>query len=144
MIPGLPFKPDHLFCFDKTFNLLPFADNQILNLNNLGYVIIIEILEEGRYQHSKSRSISDEDREMEIRKMFDIFHVPIGFLYVSMAHNKHFTPHPDDIFFHKLSNGEYEVIPSRKDAFSLRIKEIQSTLTLMFEKKLNETKWIGY
>ncbi len=51
----------------------------------------------------------------------------LDFLYVSMAHNKHFTPHPDDILFHKLVNQQYEVLPSRKDAFSDRIKQIQKT-----------------
>ncbi len=144
MIPNISYRPDNLFAFDKNLKLLQYADDQTLNLSNLGYVIIIEILEEGRYQHSKSRSISDESREREIRFVFDIHHVPIGFLYVSMAHNRHFNAHKDDIFFHKNSNGEYEVLSSRQSAFSLRIKNIEDTLRMMFENKMNASEWIGH
>ncbi len=144
MIPNISYKPDNLFCFDKNSALLKYADEQILNMNNLGYAIIIEILEEGKHQHSKSRSISDEDRELEIREMFDIFHVPIGFLYVSMAHTQHLSAHPDDIFFQKNLSGEYEVIASRRVAFSSRITDIKNTLNSMFENKLNQTNWIGH
>ncbi len=144
MIPGLVYKPDNLFCFDKNMDLLPFANNEILNLNNLGYVMMIEILEEGKQKHSEARSISDVDREDDIRTLFTIYKVPIGVLYVSMAHNKHFTAHPDDVFFHKIVSGEYEIIPNRIEAFQTRIKEVLDTLTFMFENKLNETKWIGH
>ena len=65
-------------------------------------------------------------------------------LYVSVAHIKHFKPHPDDVFFHKIANGEYEVVPNRVEAFQARMKEVLDTLTFMFENKLNETKWIGH
>jgi hypothetical protein len=144
MIPGLTYKPDNLFCFDKQLKLITYADDLTLNLNQLGYVIIFEVLEEGRKQHSLARSISDKDREHNIRNLLDIYNIPLGCLYASMAHTKHFTAHPDDVFFHKISNGEYEIIPKRMDAFQTRIKEIRDTLTSMFEKKFNGSKWIGH
>jgi hypothetical protein len=144
MIPGLAYKPDNLFCFDKNMDLLPFADNETLNLNNLGYVMMTEVLEEGKQQHSDARGVSDSDRESDIRTLFDVYKVPIGVLYISMAHTKHFTAHPDDVFFHKIANGEYEVITNRVEAFQVRMKEVLDTLTFMFENKLNSTKWIGH
>jgi hypothetical protein len=144
MIPGLSYRPDNLFCFDNNFQLLVYADDLTLNMNKLRYVLILEILEEGRHQHSKHRNISDEERERDIRKVFDVYNIPVGFLYVSMAHNKHFTPHPDDVFFYKSSSGEYEVLPKRIQSFSTRINEIRDTLNFIFENKLNESKWIGH
>jgi hypothetical protein len=144
IIPGLTYKPDNIFCFDTNFDIIPYADDLILNLNKIGYVMIVEVLEEGKKQHSLARSISDEERERKMRNLLDIYNIPMGCLYVSMAHSKHFTAHPDDVFFHKVSNGEYEVIPNRMTAFQNRIKEMRDMLTFIFENKLNETKWIGH
>jgi hypothetical protein len=144
MIPGLTYKPDNIFCFDTNFDLIPYADDLILNLNKIGYVMIVEVLEEGRKQHSLARSISDEERDRNMRNLLDIYNIPMGCLYVSMAHSKHFTAHSDDVFFHKMSNGEYEVIPNRMTAFQNRIKEMRDMLTFIFENKLNESKWIGH
>ncbi len=81
------FRPDGLFAFDK-----------------ICYLIQLEILEEGRKQHSLARHIPDEDRELEIRDVFAL--IPMGFLYVSMAHNRHLTAHPDDVFFRRAHNSE--------------------------------------
>ncbi len=144
MIPGLTYKPDNLFCFDKNLQLIPYANDLTLNLNQIGYVIIFEVLEEGRKQHSLARSISDVDREANIRNLLDVYNIPLGCLYASMAHIKHFTAHPDDVFFHKLLNGEYEVIPNKLEVFQTRIKDIKDTLSFMFENSFNGTKWIGH
>jgi hypothetical protein len=121
-----------------------YADDLTLNLNQLGYVMIIEVLEEGRRQHSLARSISDEDRERDMRNLFDVYNISLGCLYVTMAHNHHRFPHPDDVFFSKKSNGEYEVMPKKLEAFQTRIAEMRDTLSFMFETKFNGSKWIGH
>ncbi len=144
MIPGLTYKPDNLFCFDKNLKLLIYADDLTLNLNQLGYVIILEVLEEGKKQHSVARNISDEDRENHMRDLLTIYHIPLGCLYVTMAHNHHRFPHPDDVFFSKRAIGEYEVMSNKLDAFQTRIKEIRNTLSFMFINKFNGSKWIGH
>lgn len=97
ILPGLSFKPDCIWCFDDCGDVIELGSASKLNLNHIKYSLVLEILEDSRLAHSESRDISDEDREMEIRDLFASQNIPIGFLYVTVAHKKHENAHADDI-----------------------------------------------
>lgn len=144
ILPGLAFKPDCIWCFDESGEVVQMGSANKLNLGIVKYALQVEILEDSRSAHSKARDISDEEREVEIRGLFGSQQIPIGFVYVTMAHTKHFNAHPDDVFFAKPEpNKEYQVLASRRDAWLVRVREVQEAILKMFDEKSNETIFIG-
>jgi len=111
-------------------------------MDEVCYVLQLEIIECSRAQHSKKRDVPDEIREQDIRKMLKTLNIPMGLLYVTVAHTKH-VAHSDDVFFHKPKD-EYEVIPDRLLAFSERLTEVCAALSDMFENRFDTTRFIGH
>jgi len=143
VLPGLNFKPDCMWCFDENGDVIYLGNVSKLNLNEIKYVLHLEILEDSRAAHSKARGISDEDREIDIRKLYGSQQIPMGCLYVTVAHKKHLNAHPDDVFFTKPDQ-EYEVIPAKTQAWEARVQEVYATLVKMVQEKSNTTVYIGY
>jgi hypothetical protein len=144
ILPGLNFKPDLIWCFDETGSVIQLGNVNKLNLNMIRYALSLEILEGSRASHSKQRSISDEDREVNIRNLFDSQKIPFGLLNVTIAHNRHFHTNPNDVFFIKPGQDqEYQVLPHKLEAWISRVIDIRDTLVTMFEDKTNETICIG-
>ena len=57
-------------------------------------------------------SIPDHERELQIRERF--YGIPIGLLYVTIAHTNHGCAHLDDVYFHKVQAKNecvYELLP---------------------------------
>lgn len=92
-------KPDNIWCFSKDKELFESAGACKINTADLGFVLVLEVLEHGVQQHSDARSISDADREKQIRKVFGM--VSVCFVYVVVAHTKHAGAGLDDVFFVK-------------------------------------------
>ena len=112
-------------------------------LDRVAHVIILEILEVGIEQHSEARSIPDAERERQIRGAFP--YVPVDFLYVVVAAYNHPTAHRDDQFFRKPRGSlEYELVESRRSAWTERVQLTLSHLCSMHEGKTNATVFIGH
>jgi len=143
IFPTLSFKPDVIWCFDEFNDVIELGNATKLNLNAIKYALQFEIIEESRVTHSKARHIPDEERERQIRGLLSSQRIPLGFLYATVAHNKHFNAHPDDVFFKKV-NQEYEVMPDKMQAWMDRIQGIRLALLKMVEEHSNETVYIGH
>ncbi len=148
--PGLAFKPDCAYIFSRHNRLLKTCGAEKINKHKIGYILQLEIIEESRASHSAARSISDKDREAQIRQVFQP--VPMGFLYVTVAHTKHTCAHADDIYFQKsrsgidsiTSNTEYALIPARADAFRELVVSTLAQLFEMLDTQLDGTRCLGH
>ena len=140
ILPGLSYKPDNIWCFDHNGNPFVTAGACKLNLDDIGYVLQLEVLEHGIQEHSDARNVSDAQREEEIRRVF--VGVPMGMVYVVVAHTKHEGADPINVFFRKNVELEYEVIPGREDAWQARIEETRTALIAMHVERLDETRWL--
>ena len=143
ILPGLAYKPDNIWVFSKHGNVFSVAGACKINTNLVGHVIVLEILEIGIEQHSAARSVPDLVREQEIRRVFS----PqlVDFLYVVVAAYNHPTAHPDDQFFSKPAGSfEYELVRSRKAAWTARIKETLRQLEIMHTRREGTTVFIGH
>jgi hypothetical protein len=143
IFPGLGYKPDCIWCFTETDELIVLGRAEQLNLHIIRNAVQLEIIEESRAIHTAQRDISDEDREVDIRGLFSGEHVPLGVLYVTAAHDKHRDAHQDDVFFTKEGN-EYQVMSHKMDAWMARIREVRDTLVKMVRERSNETLYIGH
>jgi hypothetical protein len=142
VLPGLAYKPDNIWAFGKDDHLFSTRGAEKLNLGLIEHVIVMEVLEIGIEQHSKARSVPDAVREAEIRAVFEPH--PVDFLYVVIAAYNHPTAHRDDQFFAKAVNSfEYHLVPSRKAAWTKRIKLVLQELENIFVKKWGVTVFIG-
>ena len=106
---------------------------------DIGYVLQLEVLEHGIDQHSAARKVSDEQREREIRAVFR--GIPMGVVYVVMAHTKHIGADPKNVFFHKVGE-EYEVLPHRLSAWQDRIGQVRDTLMELVSDSKEMTRFI--
>ena len=140
ILPGLNYKPDNMWCFDRAGNPFVTAGACKVNVHEIGYVLQLEVLEHGIHQHSEARKVSDAQREKDIRSVFAT--VPFGMVYVVMAHTKHTEADPQDVFFVKNQLQEYEVLPDRQLAWHGRIQQIRTTLLAMYAGRLDETRWL--
>jgi hypothetical protein len=140
ILPNLGFKPDIIFCFDVNGNIFTTAGACKLDTNEIGYTLIVEIIEESRKTHSAARTPSDEIREMEIRS---VFKNKIGFLYFTVAHKNHRSAHKSDVYFDR-NETEYFVMEDRKTEWQKQITYVLTTLQSMLERKSQETIFIGY
>jgi hypothetical protein len=141
ILPGSDRKPDNIWVVDNRGNVLVVSGACKINSGDVSYVLILEVLEHSIKRHSKQREISDEDREEEIRGIFA--HIPVGFVYVTVAHTKHIAANKKDVFFEKNSDGEYEVLENRQAAFEKRIGLVRDKLIQFYVNKSNESYWIG-
>ncbi len=145
IFPTLGFKPDLIWCFNEDDEVIALGKAEHLNLNIIKYALVLEIIEGSRKSHSKERSISDEDREAEIRLLFSSLHIPFGMLYLTIAHNNHINKHQDDVFFTKPGQDqEYQILENKKEAWINRIVETRDMLIKMFQGRSNETICIGH
>jgi hypothetical protein len=138
---GLSFKPDMVFIFDQNNSLYETCGACKINSREIGYILQVEIIEESRKTHSLARNPSDEIRELEIRETFP--GIPIGFLYITVAHTRHVNAHPDDVFFHKVDQ-EYQLLSHRVSCFQIRAQQVLDTLFEMFENHEDGTRFIGH
>lgn len=139
ILPGLSYKPDNIWCFDHQGNPFHTAGGCKINSAELSYVLQLEIIEHGMEQHSKARQVSDAQREQEIRTVFGA--IPMGVVYVVMAHTKHPGADPADVFFTKNpSTDEYMVFPERLQSWQERIGRLTQTLLELYRGRLNETR----
>jgi len=141
VLPGSSRRPDVMYAFNREDIMYEIVGKCKLDGDQIGYVLIVEFIENNRKSHSAESTIPDEDRELEIRN--GLKKIPVGILYVTIAHMKHVAAHADDIFFHKV-NDEYELLESRREAFTARILQVRDTLSEMFEKHENGTRYIGH
>ncbi len=145
VLPGLGFKPDVLWCFNMNDQVIATSSSEKLTMNQIAYALQLEIVEHSRQVHSDLREIPDDEREAQIRHLFGFHSIPVGFVYVTMAHNRHMTAHKDDVFFSKSQlSGEYAVMNHREAAWQTRITELQTTLIDLRARKSNETIYIGH
>jgi len=111
------FIQDYLINLTLYISLIKNGDllDMCVSMDEVCYVLQLEIIECSRAQHSKKRDVPDEIREQDIRKMLKTLNIPMGLLYVTVAHTKH-VAHLTMYFFTKPKD-EYEVIPDRLLAF---------------------------
>jgi hypothetical protein len=144
ILPGLNFKPDVIWCFDEDGYVIQLGNANKLNMNTIRYALQVEIMEGSRVSHSLARNIPDEDRALEIRKLFASQRIPFGLLNVTIAHTKHIGADPNDVFFIKPGQDqEYHVIPNKLNDWIARVVDIRDTLLKMFAERSNETICIG-
>lgn len=145
VLPGLGFKPDLIWCFDEYQRLISLGKAEQLNLNVIKYALQLEIIEGSRKMHSMQRSISDEQREFEIRELFKSQRIPFGLLYVTIAHNRHIGAHAEDVFFTKpAQDEEYHILDLKQNAWIDRVIQVRDTLVKMAEDHSNDTICIGH
>ncbi len=140
ILPGLPYKLDNGWFFDKYGNVYESAGACKINTGEIGYVLALEVLEGSIDSHSKGRRITDKQREKEIRE--SLYPIRMGFVYVTMAHTKH-SCIKEDIFFRKTSSNEYAVLEERQEAWQERINLVKDKLIEFYIKKSNKTCYIG-
>ncbi len=63
--------------------------------------------------------------------------MPMGMVYVVMAHTKHIGADKKDVFFRK--NEMFEVIPGPEEAWQVRIEHVRTALIRMYTDRLDET-----
>jgi hypothetical protein len=154
VLPCLAFKPDLMYIFNKDGDILQTTgktgiDKKISNQMDIDHVVILEVLEVGTQQHSDARSVSDYDREIEIRAVFG--DIPVFFLYVVVAAFNHRDAHDEDKFFAKgcasdpkdANKYEYMVVECRKEEWNKRIADVVASLEKAHASKSNSTQWIG-
>lgn len=141
ILPGTNRKPDNIWCVDNNNNILTVSGACKINTGEISYVLILEILEHSIEHHSNTRSISDREREMEIRDVF--YPIPVGVVYLTIAHTQHHGADRDDIFFEKGKSGEYEVLDNKREDWKDRINRTRDKLVQYYQNKSNRTAWIG-
>ncbi len=147
ILPGLNFKPDLLWTFDKDGNVFETAGACKLDFHQDGihYALQLEIIEESRVSHSAARSIDDTTREMQIRHLFETQQIPLGIVYFTVAHEHHIHAHPNDIYFVKnKSTNEYDILPEKLSVWKSYITMLFQTLKHMLETKSNTTVYLGH
>ena len=145
ILPGLSFKPDNLWLFDKFGNFFSTAGSCKINTGDVAYALQLEVTEYGLKQHSDARTPSDAVRERQIRECFK--GIPMGFVYIVVAHNgfAHVGAHSDDVFFQKpAGTQEYELIENRAIAWNERMEKLLVTLRNMLNEHTNDTVYIGH
>lgn len=141
ILPGLPYKLDNAWFFDKFGNIFHTVGACKINTNEVSYILALEVLEGSIRSHSAARDIPDAQREKEIRQ--SLYPIPMGFVYLTVAHTKHNGTNSEDVFFAKNVNGEYEVLEDRQEAWETRITTIRDKLIEFYVDKSNETCYIG-
>lgn len=141
ILPGLAYKLDHGWFFDKYGNCFETAGACKINTNEISYVLALEILEESITKHSAARKIPDKEREKEIREA--LYPIPVGFVYMTVAHTNHKSANRKDIFFTKNETNEYEVLEDRQEAWETRITTVKDKLIEFYIEKSNATQYIG-
>lgn len=140
ILPGLNYRPDNIWAFNKRGKHLLTEGSCKLDKGELSYVLILEILEQSIDRHAHRGK--DTKREAEIREAFGS--VPVGFVYVTIAHSQHPSAKDEDIFFKKDNKtGEYNTIEGREEAFEERILMVRDKLMEFYLNKSNATYWIG-
>jgi hypothetical protein len=155
VLPCMAFKPDLMYIFNKDGDILQTTgktgiDKKISNQMDIDHVVILEVLEVGTQQHSDARSVSDYDREVQIRAVFG--DIPVFFLYVVVAAFNHRDAHDEDKFFAKgcasdpkdANKYEYMVVECRKEEWDKRIADVVAYLEEANASKINSTHWIGH
>lgn len=146
VLPGLGYKPDHMWLFGpnfEVFEVLAECGARKIDPSVVRYALQLEIVEESRTQHSKQRGVSDAAREAQIRNVFA--GIPLGFVYVTVAHQGHKHANRDDIFFRRreAEDSEFEVIANRALALTNRMQSVVWMMQEMFEARDNGTKFVG-
>ncbi len=139
VLPGLDFKPDNIWCFDERNAIFTTVGACKINLHAVKYAFIFEILECGIVQHSETRTISDVKREMEIRAKFNDMDIPVGFVYLVVAHNMHKGANPRDVFCFKNHQNAYDILPSRSSEWHELMSRVLATFTRFLETKCTDT-----
>lgn len=144
VLPGVNFKPDLMWAYDSEGNCFETTGQCKIEEKAVSHIVILEVLEHGKQQHSDARDIPDADRETQTREA--LLTVPIFYVYMSIANNTyHHGAHPEDVFFTKNNNdSEYSLIPERKKAWRNRIVLLLDILMTARQKLSNDTVWIGY
>ena len=136
ILPGLNYKPDTIWIFGKSGDPFETAGACKIDISTVSYVLMLEVLEHGVEQHSKARNVVDETREHEIRSVFA--GIPVGVVYVVMAHTQHAGAKQSDVFFQKVGT-EYEVMKNRQSDWELRLRSVRDALVSMYKGKLDKT-----
>jgi hypothetical protein len=142
ILPGLGFRPDVMFCFASDGSLIQNAGACKLDSGEIAFALQLEVIEECRKEHSRNRSIPDDERESQIRRLFESQHIPLGVVYATMAHERHIHAQAEDVFYRKAGE-EYEVIEARREAWRLRIQAVLAALLSLSQERLNATIMIG-
>jgi hypothetical protein len=143
ILPGLAYKPDNIWCFDVSGNVFASAGACKLNAAEVAYVLVLEVLEHGVQQHSDARKVADRVREQEIRSLV-FAGVPVGFVYVVVAHTQHAGANAADVFFEKPHGSlEYKVLESRLEAWQARLERVAEVLSTMYEERRDGTEIVG-
>jgi hypothetical protein len=143
ILPGLAYKPDNIWCFDARGNVFASAGACKLNASEVAYVLVLEVLEHGVQQHSDTRNVADNVREKEIRSRV-FAGIPVGFVYVVVAHTQHASAAPEDVFFEKPHGSvEYRVLESRTEAWQSRLERVAEVLSTMYEERRDGTEIVG-
>ncbi len=147
VLPELSFQPDFLYAFDFDGKVIVEETCKTkLNLDRIYYAIQIEVMELSQPYHTKNRTPSDEEREVQIRKLFNDNGIAIGVLWVTVAHkhHPHGHPNPNDIFFQKDPKSEEYFVPDDlKPAFVARVQAVREALQVLHDGKLNTLIKIG-
>jgi hypothetical protein len=145
ILPGLAFRPDCMWVFDNVGQVFVTCGACKIDLSQISYVLHLEVIENSRAQHSKERDIPDEEREQQIRELFNSHGINHGLVYATVAHTKHrVKPHDDDIFFAQTENGEYEVMEVRTSEWQRRLDTVRDALIELLETRQNRTILIGH
>lgn len=147
ILPGLSFRPDFIWCFGHSMELFSTAGACEIESQQLGYVLILEVIEESAETHSTARrlgcnhGLGDTEREEQIR---GVFSCPVGFVYVVVANDSYHTSADSSrVFFHKNQDtGEYEVLPSKIDSFQRLVLDVLRNLQDCFDGRKNDTVWV--
>ncbi len=144
VLPDLASKPDMIWCFDHEGAVLALAGAQKINLGQVAYALILEILEHGVEEHSLARTIGDREREGNIRGVFERSGVPVGFVYTVMANDTyHVGAKSEDVFFHKDGETkEYSVFPPRLEAWQQRLQAVKQALENCTTTKSKDTVFV--
>ena len=141
VLPGLSYKPDMLWAFDRAGNLFNIAGSCKLSLDEIGQVIVLEVLEIGIAQHSIARQVPDYTREAEIRASLSVV---VDFVYVVVAAYNHPTADPSDKFFTlSKETNTYGVVATRKQAWKERVCATIQALQFARKNMLGTTVFIG-
>jgi len=144
ILPTLGFRPDYLWVFDCVGNLFSTCGGCKLDMSTIGYVLQLEIIEVSRKIHSNRRTPNDEIREAEIRTLFSFHSIPIGIVYLTVAHTGQ-SAHPDDIFFSQQTHtNEWEVPDEKLVMWQERLNEVFDCMLAMVRKKDNRTYYFGH
>ena len=141
ILPGLPYKPDNIWCFSPQGHVFETAGSCTINASRVGYILILEVLEHSVEHHTQNRHVRDEVREEEIRNVFP--GIPVGVVYVEVAHSKHYGAKEDYKFFDKNPETlEYIVMEHKKDAWMEHITNVQDALIQLYSDFKDETIYI--